>query len=515
METLPKVCPGYNLDEISTNSIYTFQAINGDKNNTSVVFGRDDVKKQIISSFWMDQGTYESEMTMYTSDDPDKKMVVNFQSTIELTWLKLLVLVAIYSVYLVIGVHSVITRDYYCFKHIVYSGQFIHLMSMLAVDLPPPFVYFIQRMSIFGFIEGIFSKAFFIDSFKFMEIDRFYRANYETTSFLSNQSLSIILMTAVLGVIIISEYSWRKKQKTASPDKINSNGFGQRNIPSIDDSDTNPFSKKELIVASKKALFNTFAVMFPYILLNGVIDISNLTFKSNATTFSLFLSIFFTMASFKLSLLICALAIKNYRLVEKASDPEATTYDNLFSNLRVKYMVFTHIIFWSHRTITILIIVVSPYLENYLTIIAGFVVFLAYMSFMCEYRATDNRLEIIYIILCYSPPLITSFMAMLMEGHYISYSSKYACSQIMIVVIMFIYMSIIPFRMYDFYKYQPKQKLKRAAKYRQNKLNTTTNPSNVSVIKDRDVYEPDKTSQANFSMNGNSIHSLTLLNQFR
>lgn len=132
-------------------------------------------------------------MSVYNSSDPTQKMNVDFKIEIELTWMMLGVISGIYIVYIIIGIQAIVSKDYYCFKNMVYTGQFLHLISLIAVDLPPPFVYFIQRMSIFGMIEGVFSKGFFLSSFKFMEIDRFYRANFETSSFLSNQILSIIL----------------------------------------------------------------------------------------------------------------------------------------------------------------------------------------------------------------------------------------------------------------------------------------------------------------------------------
>ena len=136
---------------------------------------------------------------MYNGTDTNNTMTVTFKSSIELTWFMLLIITAVYLVYLIIGVQAVISKDYYCFKNLVYTGQFMHIISLLAVDLPPPFVYLVQRMSIFGMIEGVYSKGFLLGQFNFMQEDRFYRANYETTSFLSNQSLSVFITLAVLG----------------------------------------------------------------------------------------------------------------------------------------------------------------------------------------------------------------------------------------------------------------------------------------------------------------------------
>jgi hypothetical protein len=372
-------------------------------------------------------------------------------------------------------------------------------MSMLAVDLPPPFVYFIQRMSVFAFVEGVFSKAFFLDSFSFMKIDRFYRANYETSSFLANQVLSIIIFTIFLGAIALLEWTIRARA-------FNSRMANKIPAKSIEDSSRNSgknndklISKQEAISIFKRVIFNVFSIIFPYVLLNSVIDITNADFKNAATVISFLLAIFVGLATFKLSLLIILLVIRNFRKINKSPDSEETTHDNLFSNLRIKYMIITHLIFWVKRWAIIIIIIISPFFDNYYTIIAGFVIFLGFFAMELDYRSTDNKLEFVYVMITYFPPLITSFMAMIMEGHYISYSSKYLSSQLMMVVVMFFYIGLIPFRMYDYYKYQPKQRRKRMAKYQVERVNTTTNPSNASVLKDRELsvsnYDEDQSNQ--------------------
>lgn len=373
----------------------------------------------------MDQGTYNCELSMHTLTSPDEKLIVYFDAEIELTWFMILVITVIYLVFLVIGIQAVISRDYFCFKHLIYSSQFIHLMSMLAVDLPPPFVYFIQRMSVFAFVEGIFSKAFFLDSFSFMKIDRFYRANYETSSFLSNQILSIIVLTFFLGSIALFEWVMRARAlNTRKANKIPVKTVEQSS-GSSGDNDEKLISKKEAIDILKRVMFNVFSIIFPYVLLNSIINVTNADFKNAATIISFLLAIFVGLATFKLSLLIILFVIKNFKNINKSSDPEETTHDNLFSNLRIKYMIMTHLIFWIKRWSIILIIFLSPFFDNYYTIIAGFVIFLGFFAMELDYRSTNNKLEFVYVLITYFPPVITSFMAMIMEGHYITYSSKY------------------------------------------------------------------------------------------
>lgn len=408
-------------------------------------------------------------------------MTVNFKANVELTWYMIFMVALIYLVYFIIGVQAIIAQDYYCFKHVVFAGQFIHLLSMLAVDLPPPFIYLIQRMSIFGFIEGIFSKGFVLSIFNFMKIDRFYRANYETTSFLSNQMLSVFITMGILAVFGLRQIKFKKPKVEAKKNEIN--------LDAIEESDTvsalsNSKNKEDKIAVFKRIGFNMFAFLYPYIILNAIIDMSNRTFKNPATTISFLLSCFLCMVIFKLSILIIIFVVKKYLSIKHAYAEEETIHDSLFSNLRIKYMILTHVMFWSKRCIIILIIVISPYMENYFTIIAGFIVFLAYTSLELDYRATDNPLEYIYILLCYSPPLITSFMAMLMEGHYISYNAKYAGTIIMVVVITCIYCAIVPFRFYDYYRYQKFLKLKRQAKYKTERIQNTTNMTSSFIGKD-------------------------------
>lgn len=59
METMPAICPGHNKTVMPNATVTTFQATIGSKNNTSVVFYRDGTDTNIVSSFWMNQGTYD------------------------------------------------------------------------------------------------------------------------------------------------------------------------------------------------------------------------------------------------------------------------------------------------------------------------------------------------------------------------------------------------------------------------------------------------------------------------
>lgn len=168
-------------------------------------------------------------------------------------------------------------------------------------------------------------------------------------------------------------------------------------------------------------------------------------------------------------------------------NPEAVINDNLFEEMNVKQLVIAHIIFWSKRWLIVLLICISPYFKNQYTIIVGFLLSLIYLHFELDYRATTNKLEYIYVLIYSVPSIIVSFMAMLMEGHYISYTSKYVASEMMMVLIMLVFITMVPFRFYDFYKYQKIQKLKREARYRNEKINSTTNQTNLSLLKDKDL----------------------------
>lgn len=147
--------------------------------------------------------------------------------------------------------------------------------------------------------------------------------------------------------------------------------------------------------------------------------------KNGVTGFSFGLACFIMMVTFKLSLLIMIFVFKKFINIKHAYGIEETIHDNLFSNLRIKNMVITHLVFWTKRIAILILIILSPYYEAIYSVISGFIVFTSFTCLDLEYRATTNKLEVIYNIFIYSPPAIVSFINMLMEGHYISYDSKY------------------------------------------------------------------------------------------
>lgn len=147
--------------------------------------------------------------------------------------------------------------------------------------------------------------------------------------------------------------------------------------------------------------------------------------KNGVTGFSFGLACFIMMVTFKLSLLIMIFVFKKFINIKHSYDIEDTINDNLFSNLRIKNMVITHLVFWTKRIALLMLIIFSPYYEAIYSVISGFIVFTSFTCLDLEYRATTNKLEVLYHVFIYSPPVIVSFINMLMEGHYISYDSKY------------------------------------------------------------------------------------------
>jgi len=61
---------------------------------------------------------------------------------------------------------------------------------------------------------------------------------------------------------------------------------------------------------SKRFMFNMFAILYPYLLLNSLIDLTNAKYRGFITTASFLMSMFFLGVTFKISLLIIGLAIK-------------------------------------------------------------------------------------------------------------------------------------------------------------------------------------------------------------
>jgi len=449
------------LNKIQSDSIFTLVAQSNGVKSTATVFDHDGVTTHRVSSFWMNTGAYDFEITMYRESNSNNKMKIIFEAEIELTAYMIGTVAMIYLVFVVIAIQAIISNDYYCFKHIVYSAQLIHLMSMLAVNLPPHMVYLIQRMSIFGFIEGIFGKKFIKSSFNDMDIDRFYRANYESTSFIANQALSIIMITLCTEFIAIRHYLFKSKNNE------NNESSNEDKVKIKDVTTGHKIWGSKWFAEIKCASFNIFSLVYPYLLLHSVIDIIDMGFKSGLTTTSFFIACFVLMLTIKFSILFTLLAISNYRKITNSKyNEDDIIHDNLFNNLRVKNMIKTHFIFWTKRAFIILVIVISPYIENTYTIIAGFIILLCYTSIELEYRATTNKLEFLYILICYLPPLITSFIAMLMEGHYIKYESKLIVNELTLAAIMLVYLLVIPLRFLDYYKYQKTQRLKRIEKYK-------------------------------------------------
>lgn len=316
-------------------------------------------------------------------------------------------------------------------------------MSMLAINLPPPIVYLIQRFSIFGFIEGIFGKLFFKNSFELNYIDRYYRANYETASFISNQVLSVFLIVFLFIVFAFRDYLIKNRKQL--------NVFGSDTKVTKDRSTGHKLWDSQLFYKVKIFSFNIFSVLFPYLLLHSLLDITNPSQKNDLTKVSYYMSLFVIIVTLKLAFLITWLAIHNYInlkgefkiLLEKSSakkklgeddsddhkikqlrQNDIMIYDNLFNNLLYRNSIKTHLIFWTKRISIILVIVISPYLKNTYTIITGFIVLLGFTSLELETRATNNKLEILYVAICAGPGLITSFVSMIMEGHEIQYQSK-------------------------------------------------------------------------------------------
>lgn len=121
-------------------------------------------------------------------------------------------------------------------------------------------------MSIFGMIEGIFSKAFFLSSFNLMKIDRFYRINYETSSFISNQILSVIILVCITAGMALRNMNWRKK----NADDNHNNVVDLNKVEDID------FKIPEHLLEEKKTFkelaliygYNVFSFLYPYVLLH-------------------------------------------------------------------------------------------------------------------------------------------------------------------------------------------------------------------------------------------------------
>ena len=201
------------------------------------------------------------------------------------------------------------------------------------------------------------------------------------------------------------------------------------------------------------------------------------------------------MAVFKVSLLITALSARNYSKskIDKENENDEV-YDNLFNNLTKKNMVHCHAIFWAKRIVLVILVTISPYFENYYSIIGGFIFSLVFISLELDFQISTSKIEFIYVVLFNLPVIFISFMAMLMEGHYVSYFNKYLSSQVMMFLILVVYILIVPFRFYDYYKYRVKQEEKKAALYAQRIPNTSNITSSIG-LKEKDLSMSDYNDQ--------------------
>ena len=215
-----------------------------------------------------------------------------------------------------------------------------------------------------------------------MKIDRFYRINYETSSFLSNQILSVILLIFITGGMVLRNINWRKKNSSENPEN-NVVDFNK-----IDDADIKIPQNTEQVNRDYKKLaliygFNVFSFLYPYLILHWILDITNMNIKNGATGLSFGLSWFVLMVTFKLSLLIVLFVFKKYISIKHNYGPLETVEDYTFGDLRIKNMIVIHLLFWSKRIAIIVIIIASPYLENIINVISGFTVKPFVQSHLC------------------------------------------------------------------------------------------------------------------------------------
>jgi hypothetical protein len=237
-----------------------------------------------------------------------------------------------------------------------------------------------------------------------------------------------------------------------------------------------------------------------------MLDISNIKNTNVITTLSFLASLLVMGATFKMSLLITGQALKDYIKSKKSENPTDESYDNLFTNFKTDTMVKAHYIFWSKRVIIVLLVITSPLLEHYISILIGLVFTLTYTSLELEFPATLNKLEYVYVLAFNIPVVLVSFMSMLMEGHYISYDSKYISTEIMMILVSIIYILIIPLRLFDYYSYSKKQ-LEKRAKMRAERVPNTANITTNMNRNDLSVsgYN-EEISRQNITEYGNKSH---------
>lgn len=86
METLPNICPGYGLYSIPSDSEFSLMVSLDGVENESIDFTESKSDTYRISSFWMNTGNFDFDITVVRGSDADDSMSIRFQAEFVLTF---------------------------------------------------------------------------------------------------------------------------------------------------------------------------------------------------------------------------------------------------------------------------------------------------------------------------------------------------------------------------------------------------------------------------------------------
>lgn len=248
----------------------------------------------------------------------------------------------------------------------------------------------------------------------------------------------------------------------------------------------------------ERFIVNIFAILYPYILMNSLLDVSNLNNTGFIKKVSCVMGVFFGLAAFKISLLFIIHSFFKQKGLLSKKEAGKEVNDLLFGTLAINKLWRAHAVFWMKRFILVMLVVTSTAYQAYISIILGFVYSLLATSFDLDNSMTNNKLEILYVVNSNAPMVIVSFVSMLMEGTYVSYNHKYITSVCMIVICIINFLLCLWLRYHDVRKVKPREAEKKRNREVEKLPSTFNVPSSTVGLKEKDLsvseysYDEDK-----------------------
>ena len=107
METLPKICPGYDTNEVSVSDSVSLTVKKGSKTNSDMDFAMSGKDRFRISSFWMETGKFDVQISITNTT------TLTFEAEYIITGYMMGIVSLIYLIFLIVAVQAFISQDYF------------------------------------------------------------------------------------------------------------------------------------------------------------------------------------------------------------------------------------------------------------------------------------------------------------------------------------------------------------------------------------------------------------------